>query len=100
MQNEEDKIVVSDIAISRDIVSNSIVKKYYNILTQMFDALSMQDIFPSGTLEILGGRYGYVGSSDVAVITVAKILIVLFGLGEKFEESDVNTIILEGCKSK
>ena len=56
--------------------------------------------FPSGTLEILGGRYGFIGSSNVAIVTVAKILIVLFELGEKFGESDIKAIILEGFKGK
>lgn len=100
MLSKEDRIVISDIATQTDIVSNNIVKKYYKILIQMFDELSIKNIFPSGTLEILGGRYGSVGSSDVAVVTVAKILIALFELGEKFEESDIKAIILERCKCK
>lgn len=98
--SKQDRIVISDIAAQIDIVSNNVVKKYYEILIQMFDELSMQNIFPSGTLEILGGRYGSIGSSSVAVATVAKILITLFELGEKFEESDIKEIILEGCKLK
>ncbi len=100
MQSKEDRIVISDIATQKDIVSNGIVKKYYETLIQMFDELSMQEIFPSGTLEILGGRYGFIGSSNMAVIIVAKILITIFELGEKFEESDIKAIILEGCKCK
>lgn len=99
-QSKEDNIVVSNIAAPGDIVRNGIVKKYYNALAQLFDELSTQNIFPSGILEILGGRYGFIGSSDFAVTTVAKILIDLFEVGEKIEESDIETLILEGCKRK
>ena len=99
-QSKEDNIVISDIAAPEDIVRNGIVKNYYNALAQLFDELSAQNIFPSGILEILGGRHGIIGSSDFAVTTVAKILINLFEEGEKLKESDFETIILEGCKRK
>ena len=98
--SEEDSIVASNIATQRDTVYSGIVKKYYGALVEIFDELSTQDIFPSGVLEILGGRYGYIGSSDIAVITVTKILIDLFEMGEKLEESDIKTLVLNGCKRK
>lgn len=98
--SEEDDIVASDIATQRDIVHSGIVKKYYGALVETFDELNTQDIFPSGVLEILGGRYGFIGSSDIAVTIVTKILIDLFEVGEKIKESDIKTLVLEGCKRK
>lgn len=45
------------------------------------------------------GRYGSIGSSDVAVEVVLKILIKLFELGDHFEIADINSIILNGCNA-
>lgn len=100
MFSKEDRIVASDIAVQTDTVHSSIVNEYHKVLIGMFDELSTQNIFPSGTLEILGGRYGDVGSSERAVITVARTLIDLFELGETFKEADIKAVVLEGCKRK
>lgn len=94
------EIVQSDIAMPNDVVKTGIVREYQKTLQQIFDELSLQCLFPSGTLEIIGGRYGTIGSSDVAVEVVLKILIKLFELGNRFETSDINSIILKGCKEK
>lgn len=96
--NEEDKVVSSTIAMPGDTVTNGIVKEYYYTLTEMFDEMSMKNIFPSGILEILGGRYGKTGSSHIAVMTVGRILVDLFALGEKFEKSDIKTLVLKRCR--
>lgn len=97
---EDDDLVASNIAVQNDIVRNGTVKKYYSALRNTFNELSIQNIYPSGILEVLGGRHGYTGSSDIAVIIVAKILVDLFKLGDKFEKSDLKSLILEGCKKK
>ena len=93
-----DEIVKSDIAMPNDTVKTGIVKEYYKTLQQVFDEMSLQYVFPSGTLEIIGGRYGVIGSSAVAVKVVLKILLKLFELDEHFKTSDINSIILKGCK--
>lgn len=40
-------------------------------------------VFPSGTLEILGGRYGHIGSSIMSFKIVLKILIKLLEQNEE-----------------
>ena len=95
-----DETVQSDIAMPNDVVRTGIVKEYQKTLQQVFEELSLQNLFPSGTLEIIGGRYGSIGSSDIAVKVVLKILIRLFELGNHFETSDISSIILNGCKEK
>lgn len=93
-----DEIVQSDIAMQNDVVKNGIVKEYYKTLLQTFEKLSLQNKFPSGKLEILGGRYGSIGSSEVAVKVVLMILLKLFELNDHFKNTDINSIILRGCK--
>lgn len=67
---KSDEIVQSDIAMQNDVVKNGIVKEYYKTLLQTLEKLSLQNKSPSGKLEILGGRYGSIGSSEVAVKVV------------------------------
>lgn len=95
---EIDEVVKSDIAMKNDIVRNGIVKEYYQTLKQVFDNLDVQNIFPSGTLDILGGRYGYVGSSNMAIKIVLNNLLKLFETYEKLNDEEIGSIILEGCK--
>lgn len=97
-ESDMEELVNSDIAMKNDLVKTGIVKKYNSAFTQVFDELDSKNIFPSGILEILGGRYGSIGSSDIAVKIVLINLLKLFELNEKIESSDVNFIILEGCK--
>ncbi len=97
-ESDTEELADSDIAMKNDLVKTGIVKKYNSALTQVFDELDSKNIFPSGILEILGGRYGSMGSSDIAVKIVLKNLLKLFELNERLYSSDVNFIILEGCK--
>ena len=94
----ENRRVISNIAAPKDIVSNGIVQKYEKVLIAVFDQLSEEKIFPEGTLEILGGRCGVVGTSPIAVAIVAQILIELFKLGEQLAETNVKGLIMERCK--
>ena len=96
--SDKEELVDSDIAMKNDLIKTGIAKKYNSALTQLFDELDSQSIFPSGILEILGGRYGSMGSSDIAVKIVLKNLLKLFALDEELDNSNVNSIILEGCK--
>ncbi|RKJ60376.1 hypothetical protein, partial [Roseburia sp. 1XD42-69] len=66
--------------------------------TQVFDELQAQNAFPSGTLEILGGSYGHIGSSIMAFKIVLKILIKLLEQNEELMVANINSIILDGCK--
>lgn len=95
---KSDEIIQSDIAMQNDVVKNGIIKEYYKTLLQTFEKLSLQNKFPSGKLEILGGRHGSIGSSEVAVKVVLMILLKLFELNNYFENTDINSIILRGCK--
>ena len=72
--------------------------KYDSAMTQVFNELDSQNIFPSGTLEILGGRHGSVGSSNMAVKIVLWNLLKLFELNERLNASDIHSLILKGCK--
>lgn len=93
-----DEVVKSDIAMKNDIIRNGIVKEYYQALKQEFDNLDTQGIFPSGTLEILGGRYGYIGSSNMAVKVVLNNLLKLFEVYDELDDQKINSIVLKGCK--
>jgi len=94
-----DEIVKSDIAMQNDIVRNDVVKQYYQALKQEFDDLDKQGVFPGGTLEILGGRHGLIGSSDKAVKIVLKNLLKLFETYEALDDQAIESLILEGCFS-
>ena len=93
-----DERVKSDIAMQNDIVKTGIIKEYSLAMEQVFEELHSQNVFPSGTLEILGGRYGSVGSSNIAVGIVLKCLLKLFELNEKLSNVDINSLILKNCK--
>lgn len=92
------KIVESDIAMKGDTIRTDIVEKYGSSMTQVFNELDSQNIFPSGTLEILGGRHGSIGSSDIAVKIVLRNLLKLFELNEQLNTSDINSLVLKGCR--
>ena len=96
--SNSEEIVKSDIAMKGDTIRTDIVKKYDSAMTQVFNELDSQNIFPSGTLEILGGRHGSIGSSNMAVKIVLKNLLKLFELNEQLNTSDINSLILKGCK--
>ena len=96
--SNSDKIVKSDIAMEGDTIKTDIVKKYNSAMTQVFNELDSQNIFPSGTLEILGGRHGSIGSSNMAVKIVLRSLLQLFELNENLNTSDINSLILQCCR--
>ena len=96
--SNSEEIVKSDIAMNGDTIRTDIVQKYDSAMTQVFNELDSQNIFPSGTLEILGGRHGSVGSSNMAVKIVLRNLLKLFELNERLNTSDIHSLILKGCK--
>lgn len=96
--NLTNMIVQSDIAMPNDVVRTGIPKEYYSALMQVFTELEPQNCFPCGTLEILGGRYALIGSSNIAFKIVLKNLINLFELNKELEHYDINSLILQGCK--
>ncbi|MCM1259284.1 MAG: hypothetical protein NC307_15770 [Roseburia sp.] len=92
------KVVKSDIAMPNDVVKTGIPKEYTPAFKQVFDELETRNVLPSGTLEILGGRYSHIGSSIMAFKIVLKILIKLLEQNEKLIDANINSIILDGCK--
>ena len=92
------EIVKSDIAIANDVVKTGIPGEFCSAFTQVFDELQAQNAFPSGTLEILGGSYGHIGSSIISFKIVLKILIKLLEQNEELMVANINSIILDGCK--
>lgn len=98
--SEEDSIVKSDIAMLNDTVKTGIVKAYFESMQQYFESLYQQEMFPSGTLEILGGRYGMVGSSDIAISILLDILLSLFKTNKELSQDTIKKLSLELCKNK
>lgn len=96
--SDSDEIVQSDIAMEGDTIRTDIVKKYNSALLQVFEELKPQNVFPSGTLEILGGRHGSIGSSNMAVKIVLRSLLKLFELNENLNVNDINSLVLQNCK--
>lgn len=97
--SHSDEIVITDTAMPHDVVKAGLPQEYNVAVADLFDQLAAENIFPSGTLEILGGRYSCVGSSYIAFQTVLKILITLFEQNEKLSNSDIPSIALAGCRS-
>lgn len=96
--NDEEEIMESDIAMPNDKINTGIVKNYYKSMERYFEYLSQKNIFPCGTLEVLGGRYGTIGSSEVAVIIVLNILLNLYNLNNDLTNENINSLVLQFCK--
>lgn len=97
--SEEDRIVKSDIAMLNDTVKTGIVRTYCGSMRQYFESLYQKELFPSETLEILGGRYGMIGSSDIAINIILDILLSLFKTNKKPSQDIIKKMSLQLCKN-
>lgn len=100
VNNLDGLLVNSDIAMRNDEIHEGLIYHYYKTLSNHIMQMDTKDIFPSGTLEILGGRYGKIGTSPRSIKKIFDILLRLFSIDVNLFNINIEKVVLECCKSK